>query len=54
MEDVQDYLTFLTAHPNTHDAIRVLAQHYPVEAVNQALDDAKAGRNIKTMLIASE
>lgn len=51
MIDVKKYLEFLCAHPELHDAIRKSASKYSVENVNEAFEDAKAGKNIKTMLV---
>lgn len=50
ISDVQDYITFLENNPHLHDKILKLATCYSVEDINQAFDDAKAGKNIKTML----
>lgn len=49
--DVAEYLTFLQENPALHGLIRSLANPYPLTQVNQAFEDAKAGRNIKTMLV---
>lgn len=51
VSDVQDYLTFLQKIPSLHDCIWSLAKTYPVAEINQAIEDAKSGRNIKTMLV---
>ncbi len=51
VEDVEAYLAFLQANPQLHTCIRQLAKEYPVTEINAALDDAKSGRNIKTMLV---
>ena len=49
--DVKAYLDFLAAHPELHAAIRSLATCYKVADVNAAFDDAKARRNVKTLLV---
>ncbi len=51
MVDVREYLSFLCDHPDCHDTIRALGSCYPVEQVDQAFADAKAGKNIKTLLV---
>lgn len=48
--DVQTYLDFLQMNPALHETIRSLATAYRVEDVNQAFADAKAGKNVKTIL----
>jgi L-iditol 2-dehydrogenase len=49
--DVKNYLGFLKKHPEFHGAILDLASCYPVAEVNSALNDAMAGKNIKTVLV---
>lgn len=51
VSDVKDYLRFLQQHPELHSLISSLATCYPVSEINRAFDDAKAGKNIKTILI---
>jgi hypothetical protein len=51
MSDVRAYLDFLCAHPELHDTIKQLISCYPVSRVNAAFDDAKAGNNVKTLLV---
>lgn len=51
MEDVHAYVDFLLAHPDLHARIRALAACYTVDRVNEALADADAGRNVKTLLV---
>ena len=51
MQDVRDYLDFLLKHPEVHGLIASLLARYAVADTNQAFQDAKAGRNIKTILI---
>lgn len=54
LSDVTDYLTFLQENPALHAPIRRLANLYPLTEVNRAFEDAKAGRNVKTMLVGHE
>jgi len=49
--DVKAYLAFLEAHPELHETIASLATAYPVAQANQAIADAAAGKNIKTVLV---
>lgn len=51
LEDVAEYLAFLETHRELHPTILELAAEYPVDKANEALADAKAGKNIKTMLV---
>lgn len=49
--DVQDYVSFLAENPRLHETLAGLATCYPVEEVNQAFADAKARKNVKTLLV---
>ena len=49
--DVRDYLEFLRTHPELHSEIEKLANKYRIDDINAAFADAKAGQNIKTMLV---
>ncbi len=49
--DVRAYLDFLVAHPELHETILSLTSKYTIDQINEAFDDAKSGRNIKTVLI---
>ena len=49
--DVEKYVAFLAANPQMHEMIKALATCYPVGDVNQAFADAKARKNIKTVLV---
>ena len=51
VSDVKDYLNFLCGHKELHDIIRSLGNKYTLDEINKAFDDAKAGGNIKTMLV---
>ncbi len=51
MSDVRAYLDFLCAHPELHSTILALTRRYAVSEVNRAFDDARAGGNIKTLLV---
>ncbi|MBE7045677.1 MAG: hypothetical protein E7397_09120 [Ruminococcaceae bacterium] len=50
MVDVRKYVEFLEKNPDLEEAILSLATAYRVEDVNQAFADAKARKNIKTLL----
>lgn len=49
--DVNKYVEFLAKNPELVKKIRSLATCYKVEDVNKAFDDAKAAKNVKTLLI---
>lgn len=49
--DVEAYINFLEKNPQLHDIILSLATEYKVSDINMAIDDVKAGRNIKTILV---
>ncbi len=49
--DVRAYLDFIAAHPELHKEIVSAAACYKVEDINKAFEDAKCGKNIKTMLV---
>lgn len=51
VSDVKNYIEFLKENPQLHERILSLASCYHVQDINKAFDDAKAGRNIKTMLV---
>ncbi len=51
VSDVENYLDFLVKNPHLHDCILSLASAYKVEDINSAIDDAKLGKNIKTVLV---
>lgn len=51
VSDVKHYLSFLTENPQLHGVILQMADTYSLESVQQALTDAKQGKNVKTMLI---
>lgn len=51
MCDVRKYLEFLCEHKETHDTIRELGTRYSISDVNRAFDDAKARKNVKTLLV---
>ena len=52
--DVQDYLAFLASNPDLHPIIEKCATKYAIEEVNQAFADAKAGKNLKTILVKKQ
>ena len=49
--DVKKYVEFLAANPELVKKIRNLATCYSIEDVNTAFDDAKAAKNVKTLLV---
>ena len=49
--DVKAYLRFLCEHPELHETIKTLGNHYKIDDINSAIADAKAGNNIKTLLV---
>ena len=51
MCDVKKYLEFMRNNKNLHPIIEKVATKYKIEDVNLAFSDAKAGKNIKTLLI---
>lgn len=51
MTDVKAYLEFLCEHREAHEIILSLGSRYSVSDVNRAFEDARAGKNIKTMLV---
>ena len=51
VSDVTAYLAFLQANPQLHALVLSLACSYRVEDTNKAIEAAKSGKNIKTMLI---
>lgn len=51
VSDIEDYLKFICANPDTLATVRTLASEYKVTDINLAFEDAAAGRNIKTLLI---
>lgn len=52
--DVQTYLEFLEENPQLHETILKTGTCYSIENVNQAIDDTKARKNRKTILVPSE
>ncbi len=51
LRDVGLYLQFLQSHAHLRPVIDALITAYPVEKVNEAFADMKAGNNIKTVLV---
>lgn len=51
VSDVEDYLSFLNENKNLLPLIDEMITEYPVSKINEAFEDAKAGRNIKTILV---
>ncbi len=50
-EDARNYVAFLEKNPELCRVIRSLATTYPVTEVNKAFEDAKARKNVKTVLV---
>ena len=51
MSDVHKYLEFLDNNHDLHPSIEKLCSKYKVEQINEAIVDAKSGKNIKTLLV---
>lgn len=49
--DVHEYLRLLEKTPSLCKTMASLITAYPLEEINQAFEDAKAGKNIKTILV---
>ena len=49
--DVESYVDFLAKNPALHEKIAALATCYRIEEINKAFDDAKARKNVKTLLV---
>ncbi len=49
--DVRAYLEFMKERPELTDTVLKLGTFYHISDVNKAFEDAKAGKNIKTLLI---
>lgn len=50
MCDVKDYLEFLKENEALHSVIETLGSKYKVSDINDAIADAKSGKNVKTLL----
>ena len=51
VSDIKTYLGFLQNNPQLHSRILSLAKEYQVDKINEAIEDAKAGKNIKTIIV---
>ena len=51
ISDVRDYLEFLEQHKHLHETIKKLGTFYQVSDINRAIEDAKKGINVKTVLV---
>lgn len=51
VSDVKHYIEFLQNNRQLHSCINSLCSCYKVEQINEAFDDAKSGKNIKTLLV---
>ena len=49
--DVKAYLDFLCSHTELHEIVKKLSSRYSISDINLAIEDAKSGNNIKTVLI---
>ncbi|MBR2617679.1 MAG: alcohol dehydrogenase catalytic domain-containing protein [Clostridia bacterium] len=52
--DVKTYLAFLEANQDLLPKIKALSDRYTVDQINVAFADAKAKKNVKTLLVAKE
>ena len=52
--DVKNYLDFLENNPDLHASIEKCGTKYAIEDINRAFDDAKAGKNLKTILVKKQ
>lgn len=51
VSDVKAYLDFLCSHTELHEIVKKLSSRYSISDINLAIEDAKSGNNIKTVLI---
>lgn len=51
LTDVEKYIRFMESNPQLHPITDLLITEYKVDQVNQAFDDAKAGKNVKTIIV---
>jgi len=51
MVDVHEYVKFLEENPQLHETLAGLATCYKIEDTNKAFEDAKARKNVKTLLV---
>lgn len=51
VSDVKAYLDFLCSHTKLHEIVKKLSSRYSISDINLAIEDAKSGNNIKTVLI---
>lgn len=51
VSDVKAYLDFLCSHTELHEIVKKLSFRYSISDINLAIEDAKSGNNIKTVLI---
>lgn len=49
--DIEEYVRFLEANKDIHPVIDSMISEYPLNEINRAFEDAKQGRNVKTILI---
>ena len=51
MSDVKAYLEFFKIHPELYSTIESATDKYPISKINDAFEDMKNNKNIKTLLI---
>ncbi len=49
--DVKKYLAFMSENPDVQQAALALCSKYSVSDINEAVADAKSGKNVKTLLV---
>ena len=49
--DVEKYVEFMSKNEDVFPMVREISSYYPIERINEAVADAKSGKNIKTLLV---
>ena len=49
--DVEKYVEFMSKNEDVFPMVREISSYYPIEKINEAVADAKSGKNIKTLLV---
>ena len=49
--DVEKYVEFMSKNEDVFPMVREISSCYPIERINEAVADAKSGKNIKTLLV---
>ncbi|MBE6928888.1 MAG: hypothetical protein E7463_01290 [Ruminococcaceae bacterium] len=52
LDDIREYLDFLASDPKYCELLKKTVSAYPVSKTNEAFADIRAGKNIKTLLVA--